>query len=60
MATWILISIATIFLGIPLALAVAKIITSVTGDKITFIKGDKKVTISAKLGAEDRKKLLGF
>ena len=60
MATWILVSIAIIFLVIPVGFAIYKLIKTATGDRITFIKGDKRITISAKLGAEDRKRLLEF
>jgi len=60
MATWVLISIVIVFLVIPVVFAIYELIKTATGDKITFIKGDKRITISSKLGAKDRKRLLGF
>jgi hypothetical protein len=60
MENWILIAIAIIFLVIPVLYMAYKLIRAATADKITFIKDDKSITISSKLGAEDRKKLLEF
>jgi hypothetical protein len=61
MQTWILITIAVICLGLPLILAAVKIVKILTSDKITFIKGDKKLTVSTgHLTSEEKKQLLDF
>jgi hypothetical protein len=59
--TLILILIAAILLGVPTLMAIIKIIKVSTSDKITFIKGDKQVTVSSShLSAEDKRNLVNF
>jgi hypothetical protein len=61
MGNWIFIAIGVVCLIIPLIMAIAKIIKIQTSDRITFIQGDKRITISStNLSAEDRKKLVNF
>ena len=61
MENWIFIVIAIVFLAIPVILAIYKLIKSSTSNQITFIKGEKKLTISSgHLSAEDRKELVNF
>ena len=60
METWVFILIAAIFLGIPILMAIYKLIKVITSDKITFTQGDKRITISSHLNAEDRRKLVNF
>ncbi len=60
MGNWILITIAVVFLAVPVVIAIIKIIKTLNSDKITFTKDGKSITISTNLGAEDRKKLVNF
>jgi hypothetical protein len=61
MENWIFIVIGAVCLIVPLIMAIVEIIKIQTSDRITFIQGDKRITISsANLSAEDRKKLVNF
>ena len=61
MGNWIFITIAVIFLFIPIIIAIYRLIKISTSDKITFIKGNKRITIlSGHLSAEDKKELVNF
>jgi hypothetical protein len=61
MANWIFITIGVIFFAIPVIVAIVKIIINLTSDKITFIKGEKRLTISSgHLSAEEKKELINF
>jgi len=58
MENWILITIAIVFIGIPTINGIIKLVRIFNSDKITFINGDKTITVSTKPTLEDRKKLL--
>lgn len=58
--TVISILVAILSFGIGAWAGLSKLIKAKYSDKITFIKGDKKITISSKLKEEDRKKLAHF
>lgn len=61
MANWVYIIIAIIFLGIPVLLAIINLIRISTSDKITYIKGNKSITISSgNISAKERKELVNL
>ena len=61
MSNLIFIIIGIIFFGIPVVLAIFRLIKMSLSDKITFVKGDKRLTISSgHLTAEDKRQLVNF
>ena len=61
MGNWIFITLAIVFLVIPVIIAIYKLIKISTSDKITFIKGNKRITVSSgHLSAEDKQALVNF
>jgi hypothetical protein len=61
MGNWIFVAIAVIFLVIPVIMAIYRLIKISTSDTITFIKGNKRLTVSSgHLSAEDKKELVNF
>jgi hypothetical protein len=61
MGNWIFIILAIVFLIIPIIIAVYRLIKISTSDKITFIKGNKSITVlSGHLSAEDKQALINL
>jgi hypothetical protein len=61
MATWIYIVISIVFLVLPVIAAIYKLVKISTCNTITFIKGEKRLTVlSGHLSAKDRTELVNF